>query len=255
VYCVVLSYLITKLTISRFPMFSKGLSFLTRVVFPQRCLQCDVVMSILEQSLCQFCLYSAPRLDSIAAQRTMLLSGTLPTSRASTFRSALYFTGPVQIYCYSLKYGSNYSLGVVLGNHFLAPLIVSTLAGQRRPVVVTAMPVHSWRRFKRGYNQSEALARGALRGAREAGIDVCYEELLEKTANRKSQINFDRFQRWNNTKGALRTTKKKRVPEDALIFIIDDTVTTGSSLLRAAEAVFHDYPKAEIHLLALAQEL
>ena len=236
-------------------MFSKGLSFLTRVVFPQRCLQCDVVMSILEQSLCQFCLYSAPRLDSIAAQRTMLLSGTLPTSRASTFRSALYFTGPVQIYCYSLKYGSNYSLGVVLGNHFLAPLIVSTLEGQRRPVVVTAMPVHSWRRFKRGYNQSEALARGALRGAREAGIDVCYEELLEKTANRKSQINFDRFQRWNNTKGALRTTKKKRVPEDALIFIIDDTVTTGSSLLRAAEAVFHDYPKAEIHLLALAQEL
>jgi predicted amidophosphoribosyltransferase len=236
-------------------MFSKGLSFLTRVVFPQRCLQCDVVMSILEQSLCQFCLYSAPRLDSIAAQRTMLLSGTLPTSGASTFRSALYFTGPVQIYCYSLKYGSNYSLGVVLGNHFLAPLIVSTLAGQRRPVVVTAMPVHSWRRFKRGYNQSEALARGALRGAREAGIDVCYEELLEKTANRKSQINFDRFQRWNNTKGALRTTKKKRVPEDALIFIIDDTVTTGSSLLRAAEAVFHDYPKAEIHLLALAQEL
>ena len=236
-------------------MFSKALSFLTRAVFPQRCLQCNNVLSILEQSLCQFCLCSAPRLDSIAVQRTMLLSSTLPTSRASTFRSALYFTGPVQIYCYSLKYGSNYSLGVVLGNHFLAPLIVSTLAGQRRPVVVTAMPVHLWRRLKRGYNQSEALARGALRGAREAGIDVRFEELLTKTAHRKSQIHFDPFQRWNNTKGALRTTKKKRVPKDALIFIIDDTVTTGSSLLRAAEAVLRDYPKAEIHLLALAQEL
>ncbi|MAD31255.1 MAG: hypothetical protein CL854_03375 [Cryomorphaceae bacterium] len=188
-------------------------------------------------------------------QRTMLLSSTLPTGKKATFRSVLYFTGPVQIYCYSLKYGSNYSLGVVLGNHFLAPLIVSTLAGQRRPVVVTAMPVHLWRRLKRGYNQSEALARGALRGAREAGIDVRFEELLTKTAHRKSQIHFDPFQRWNNTKGALRTTKKKRVPKDALIFIIDDTVTTGSSLLRAAEAVLHDYPKAEIHLLALAQEL
>ena len=236
-------------------MFSKGLSFLTRAVFPQRCLQCDVVLSILEQSLCQFCLCSAPRLDSIAVQRTMLLSSTLPTSRASTFRSALYFTGPVQIYCYSLKYGSNYSLGVVLGNHFLAPLIVSTLSGQRRPLLVTAMPVHSRRRLQRGYNLSAALARVALRGAREAGIDVRFEELLTKTAHRKSQIHFDPFQRWNNTKGALRTTKKKRVPKDALIFIIDDTVTTGSSLLRAAEAVLRDYPKAEIHLLALAQEL
>ena len=235
-------------------MFSKGLSFLTRAVFPQRCLQCDVVLSILEQSLCQFCLCSAPRLDSIAVQRTMLLSSTLPTSRASTFRSALYFTGPVQIYCYSLKYGSNYSLGVVLGNHFLAPLIVSTLAGQRRPVVVTAMPVHLWRRLKRGYNQSEALARGALRGAREAGIDVRFEELLTKTAHRKSQIHFDPFHRWSNTKGALQATKK-RVPKDALIFIIDDTVTTGSSLMRAAEVVLQAHPKAEVHLLALAQEL
>ena len=117
------------------------------------------------------------------------------------------------------------------------------------------MPVHLWRRLKRGYNHSEALARGALRGAREAGIDVRFEELLTKTAHRKSQIHFDPLQRWNNTKGALRTTKKKRVPKDALIIIIDDTVTTGSSLLRAAEAVLRDYPKAEIHLLALAQEL
>lgn len=236
-------------------MFSNGLSFLTRAVFPQRCLQCNVVLSILEQSLCQFCLCSAPRLDSIAAQRTMLLSSTLPTRKITTFRAALYFTGPVQIYCYGLKYGGNYSLGVMLGKHFLAPLIVSTLAGQRRPVVVAAMPVHLLRRLGRGYNQSEALARGALQGARSAGVEVCFEELLEKTAHRKSQINFDPFQRWNNTKGALRTTKKKRVPKDALIFIIDDTVTTGSSLLRAAEAVLHDYPKIEVHLLALAQEL
>jgi predicted amidophosphoribosyltransferase len=185
----------------------------------------------------------------------MLLSSTLSTDRPTSFRSALYFTGPVQIYCYSLKYGNNYPLGVVLGRHFLSPLILTTLAGQRRPVVVTAMPVHLWRRLGRGYNQSEALARGALQGVRAAGVDVQFLALLKKTAHRKSQINFDPFQRWNNTQGALRTTKNKRVPKDALIFIIDDTVTTGSSLLRAAEAVLLEYPKAEVHLLALAQEL
>ncbi|MBL6867535.1 MAG: ComF family protein [Cryomorphaceae bacterium] len=212
-------------------------------------------MSVLEQSLCQFCLCSAPQLDTIAAQRTMLLSSTLSTDRPTSFRSALYFTGPVQIYCYSLKYGNNYPLGVVLGRHFLSPLILTTLAGQLRPVVVTAMPVHLWRRLGRGYNQSEALARGALQGVRAAGVDVQFLALLKKTAHRKSQINFDPFQRWNNTQGALRTTTKKRVPKDALIFIIDDTVTTGSSLLRAAEAVLLEYPKAEVHLLALAQEL
>ena len=235
-------------------MFSKGLSFLTRAVFPQRCLQCNVVLSVLEQSLCQFCLCSAPQIDSIAAQRTNVLSSTLPTAKPTSFRSALYFTGPVEIYCYSLKYGGNYTLGVVLGKYFLSPLILKTLEGQRRPVVVTAMPVHLWRRLGRGYNQSEALARGALQGVREAGIDVHYRTLLKKTAHRKSQIHFDPFHRWSNTKGALQATKK-RVPKDALIFIIDDTVTTGSSLMRAAEVVLQAHPKAEVHLLALAQEL
>ncbi|NCF53146.1 MAG: hypothetical protein GWP31_00565, partial [Bacteroidetes bacterium] len=62
------------------------------------------------------------------------------------------------------------------------------------------------------------------------------------------------FHRWSNTKGALQATKK-RVPKDALIFIIDDTVTTGSSLMRAAEVMLQTHPKAEVHLLALAQEL
>ena len=236
-------------------MFSKGLSFLTRVIFPQRCVQCNVVLSILEQSLCQYCLCSAPKLDTIAGQRTMLLSDTLPTHRPTSFLSALYFTGPVQIYCYSLKYGNNYTLGLVLGKHFLSPLILKIASDQRRPVVVTAMPIHLRRRLKRGYNQSEALARGALLGVREAGVAVHFMELLKKTAHRQSQINFDPFQRWKNTKGALEAIKKKRVPKDALIFIIDDTVTTGSSLLRAAEAVLLVYPKAEVHLLALAQEL
>ena len=108
--------------------------------------------------------------------------------------------------------------------------------------------------------QMSALNRGLLpTGGRSQSISfemsVPGSELEFYRINYNGQINFDPFQRWNNTKGAFRTTKKKRVPRDALIFIIDDTVTTGSSLLRAAEAVLHNYPKAEVHLLALAQEL
>lgn len=185
----------------------------------------------------------------------MLLSGALPTRKTATFRWALYFTGRIQIYCCSLKYGGNYSLGVVLGKYFLAPLIVSTLAGQRRPVVVTAMPVHLWRRFKSGYNQSEALARGALSGVREAGVDMYYEELLKKLPTVKAKLILILFNGRTILKERSERPKNKRIPRDALIFIINDTVTTGSSLLRAAEAVLHNYTKAEVHLIALAQEL
>ena len=88
----------------------------------------------------------------------------------------------------------NVSLNVVSYN-----VALNSLAGQGRPVVVTAMPVHLWRRLGRGYNQSEALARGALQGVRAAGVDVQFLALLKKTAHRKSQINFDPFQVYART--------------------------------------------------------
>ena len=48
---------------------------------------------------------------------------------------------------------------------------------------------------------------------------------------------------------------KQRIPRDALLVLIDDTVTTGSTLIYAAEVIREEFPEQPLHLLALALEV
>lgn len=229
------------------------LSFLTRVLIPSRCQLCESVLSLSEQSLCQLCMATLPRVDRLAGEKLTTIAPTIALN--STFQAALYFNEPVQTLCYSLKYGSNPRLARTLGRQLLAPK-VAHLVRPAQPVVLCPMPIHARRRLKRGYNQSEELAKGCARGLREQGVTAHVGNLLAKAEHRKSQVNFGNFERWSNTQNAFAASKKQqRIPKDALLFIIDDTVTTGSSLLRAGEALKTLFPENGVHLLALAVEI
>jgi predicted amidophosphoribosyltransferase len=119
------------------------------------------------------------------------------------------------------------------------------------------MPVSKKRRWQRGYNQSEGLAQGCLRKLSELGYKAQVVSLLEKHIDKKSQVEMDPFERWTNPRGSLRVRQKikQRIPRDALLVLIDDTVTTGSTLLYAAEVIREVFPEQPLHLLALALEV
>lgn len=242
-------------------MIVNTLSFLTRPIFPAQCFHCSASLSPMEQSICQICLASLPKIDPVAGHRLQLLTRSLSSAKPSVFKASLYFTEPVQTLCYSLKYGSNPFLARTLGKAILAPLILQSINLQNHPgtAYICPMPVHWRRRMKRGYNQSEELARGIKAGLQQAGYQSKLAPLLTKPRHKKSQITMSNFSRWTNTaeafQAARRGKKNQRVPEDALVILIDDTVTTGASMLHAAEALIKAYPKIELHLFALAQEI
>lgn len=123
-------------------------------------------------------------------------------------------------------------------------------------VVLIPMPVSRKRRRRRGYNQCDMLAKGCKKGVAAAGVSTEILAVLEKNSHRKSQIHFDPFQRWTNAKGTFSVVnKKQRIPEDALLVLIDDTVTTGSTLIHAAETLRESFPNNPLQLIALAIEL
>ena len=127
--------------------------------------------------------------------------------------------------------------------------------------LLVPMPT-SWRRaWKRGYNQSEQLAKGIRRRMRLEGVQSDIAPLLEKVEHRRSQIHFGPHERWGNARDAVRARrvgrggiKKERILPDALLVLVDDTVTTGASLVLAGEQLREAFPKNEILLLALALE-
>ncbi len=234
----------------------RPLSFLTRPFFPTRCFQCNMLLRPVEQSLCQFCIASLPRLSKLDQEKLTRIGTTIH----SPFSASLFFTEPVQTLCYSLKYGGNPTLARTLGERIIAPDLIANWRKkglQTRTMVLCPMPIHARRKFKRGYNQSQELAVGCARELRRYALSVKVVPVLQKSGHRKSQINFGPFERWNNTSNAFRVSpaQKKRIPKDALVVLIDDTVTTGSSMLHAAEALKKELGTTSLLLHALALEI
>lgn len=224
------------------------LSFLTRIVFPELCMLCRGLLRPAEQSVCQICLDAQPRCSTIELVRPKRVA----QSAGADFFAVLLNTPSVSTLCHSLKYGGNPWLAKHLGYVFLGPILFS----KNKPLILIPMPISSKRHRKRGYNQSERLAIGCLQRLRKNGQRAEVAPLLEKHADKRSQIEMDPFERWTNPRGSLqiRPKIKQRIPEDALLVLIDDTVTTGSTLICAAEVIKESFPDHPLQLLALALE-
>lgn len=126
-----------------------------------------------------------------------------------------------------LKYGRQKSvareLAVVVHHALLQLSLVPP------DVVVTWAPTTEDRLQRRGFDQAELIARhlGVLLGVRTV-------RLLRRT-NRQTQTGHDRHERRQNPSFIGRGHARCRC-----VVLVDDVVTTGSTLHRAAEQLAHD---------------
>ncbi|RVU55602.1 ComF family protein [Anaerosphaera multitolerans] len=88
--------------------------------------------------------------------------------------------------------------------------------------VVTSVPMHKKSLKKRGYNQSELMAKYISENTL-----IPYCDLLEKVLETKDQVGLDFLERGENLKGAFRCAGNLR---DKRIIIVDDIITTGSTV-------------------------
>ncbi len=93
------------------------------------------------------------------------------------------------------------------------------------------VPMHKTRLRERGYNQSELLCEQI---SKETGLKVA-SNLLIKKVETKAQATLSGNQRLENLKGAFEVSSRERSPSNVLL--IDDVVTTGTTLCRCAEAL------------------
>lgn len=98
------------------------------------------------------------------------------------------------------------------------------------PVVFVPVPLHKLRELERGYNQSELLAKWLSKN-----IGMPMVKLLERRKDTGSQARLtDRKSREENMLGAFQV--KGPVPGCPIV-LVDDIVTTGSTLLSCAEVL------------------
>jgi competence protein ComFC len=139
-------------------------------------------------------------------------------------RSAFEFSGPVRQSILRMKYRGEYARSVWHGGH-LGDLLTQT--GWDVDIILP-VPLHRSRVRSRGYNQSEKLARDV---GKRLGLRVA--DSLSRQRNTLSQTTLSRDQRAANVAGAFTC-----LPEVAglSVLLIDDVMTTGSTLLECAFA-------------------
>jgi ComF family protein len=109
--------------------------------------------------------------------------------------------------------------------------------------VIIPVPLHRTRLAERGYNQAEALAKGI------APKKIVYA--VKRTRPTPTQTHLTIPQRIENVRGAFALTRHADALRGKHVLIVDDVMTTGSTLAAVAETVLAAKPKT-ISTLTLA---
>jgi len=162
----------------------------------------------------------------------------------SELRSWALFDGPLQKAIHKLKYKRD--LG--LGKKFARPLLELLRENKWKIDLVTAVPLDNNRLRERGFNQSLYLARPL---ALEAKLPII-PSAIERIRITNSQVGLSLEERRLNVSDAFFADRK--LVGGKSILIIDDVVTTGSTINSCAEA-FMKSGSAKVYGLTLARSI
>lgn len=146
---------------------------------------------------------------------------------------------------HAFKYRGAWRLARALGEWYGASLCGSGLYGDVD--VVVPLPLHPFKRMSRGYNQAEYIAEGI---AVQLGVGVDRRS-VRRSRNTASQALKPRRERADNVENAFAVRHPGRLAGKHVL-LVDDVMTTGSTLIACIEAVVHAVPDCRVSVAALA---
>jgi ComF family protein len=111
--------------------------------------------------------------------------------------------------------------------------------------LIVSVPLHRFKKLKRGYNQTEYIAEGI---ARKTGLVINRNLIALKPHS--SQTRKNAFERWKNSLD-IYGVKNPEELENKHVLLVDDVITTGSTMLACCEAIHRAAPSATISVIAL----
>ena len=227
--------------------FKYYLNEISNLIFPNLCLTCEKELLTDEHNICSFCMMEIHLIyfDFSTQENTLdkLFWGRV---KVHTAFALFYFEKGTreQKILHELKYGFKAQLGVQLGKW-----MGNDWLQKNQNLKIDAfipVPIHSRKKFNRGYNQSEQLAKG-IASILNVPVDCNF---IRKIKNTKSQTKKSIFHRRINVENVFKLNKKWCQYKH--IVLVDDVVTTGATLEAMIAIINKRYPALEISIFVLA---
>ena len=187
------------------------------------CSQCANDLGYITGLRCQAC---GGNINGVLELCQECLSNPRPWQRGY---SAFYFTGLARRLIHRFKYQGDVALSRMLAVHACEVWAQETDFFDYQYVV--PVPLYWYKKLRRGYNQSEILAREFCRIT-----DIPYSNALQRKKWTTSQARLTRQKRKKNLKNAF-AVKKRTDLLHANILLVDDVFTTGLTLTACSKAL------------------
>ncbi len=203
--------------------------------FPNLCAACAAKLYHNEKVICSRCLHALPKTNFHRDKENPVASlfwGRVKIEHATAF---YYFSKGSRFrkLIHKLKYEGQHEIGYELGLHFGASLKDSWFS---KSTCIVPVPLHPSKERKRGYNQSEMIARGM---SDSLGIPLIIKNLVRDLAS-STQTRKSRYDRWQNVENIFSVRNREKFSGEQIL-LVDDVITTGSTI----EACANELLKAD----------
>lgn len=216
-------------------------------VLPHYCKVCGRRLDPSEQQLCISCYLGMPRIeydmDAINPTERLLLSEKSLVRATSMF---MYDKDSDYSNIFRhLKYWHHPRVGLWLAKVEAKELLKKGFFEGIDCIV--PLPLTYWKEVRSGYNQCLYIAKGVRKAT---GLPILKNAVVRKV-NRTKQAGLGKFQRWGNAQGLFKVADADALRGKHLL-IIDDVITTGSTLCSLIDTIEAAVPDIKVSVFTLA---
>jgi len=206
---------------------------IVNIIFPKKCLgcgkngtfvclECIKKLKTLYPQVCYFCKTESERGETCSkCKKGKFLDGIF---------IGYFYDDLMRKLIHKFKYEFFEDVGKEIGEKFGEDLKESFYLGSN--FFICPVPIHKKRYNFRGFNQAEILARKI-----SEALFVEFFDPIERVKNTKPQVELKREERINNVKNAFSIKKEFIGKLREKIILVDDVVTTGSTLEECARVL------------------